>query len=48
MSILQQVHNNMQRILRSIADEAAVASGMSAEGVNSPVVRLPKFWSSDG
>ena len=28
MSILQQVRNNMQRILRSIADEAAVASGM--------------------
>ena len=28
MSILQQVRNNMQRILRTIADEAAVASGM--------------------
>ena len=28
MSILQQVRNNMQRILRTIPDEAAVASGM--------------------
>ena len=28
MSILQQVRNNMPRILRTIADEAAVASGM--------------------